>query len=91
MGLKSSKFVLFNQHFNFQEFIQRMNYVSTYKFNHKHVHGSVTFNREKWRKNQMSTKFISTILPAKVHIVKIMVFPVLMYGCENWTIKKAEC
>ena len=39
----------------------------------------------------MSTKFISTILPAKVHIVKIMVFPVLMYGCENWTIKKAEC
>ena len=30
-------------------------------------------------------------LPAKVHIVKAMVFPVVMYGCENWTIKKAEC
>ena len=29
-------------------------------------------------------------LPTKVHIVKTMVFPVVMYGCENWTIKKAE-
>ena len=29
-------------------------------------------------------------LPMKVHIVKAMVFPVVMYGCENWTIKKAE-
>ena len=29
-------------------------------------------------------------LPTKVHIVKAMVFPVVMYGCENWTIKKAE-
>ena len=30
-------------------------------------------------------------LPVKVHLVKAMVFPVAMYGCENWTIKKAEC
>ena len=30
-------------------------------------------------------------LPTKVHLVKAMVFPVLMYGCESWTIKKAEC
>ena len=29
-------------------------------------------------------------LPAKVHLVKSMVFPVVMYGCENWTAKKAE-
>ena len=29
-------------------------------------------------------------MPAKVHIVKAMVFPVIMYGCESWTIKKAE-
>ena len=29
-------------------------------------------------------------LPTKVHIVKGMVFPVVMYGCESWTIKKAE-
>ena len=30
-------------------------------------------------------------LPAKVHLVKAMVFPVVMYGCEIWTIKKVEC
>ena len=30
-------------------------------------------------------------LPAKVHLVKAMVFPVVMYGCEIWTVKKAEC
>ena len=30
-------------------------------------------------------------LPIKVHVVKGMVLPVVMYGCENWTIKKAEC
>ena len=30
-------------------------------------------------------------LPTKVHLVKAMVFPVVMYGCERWTIKKVEC
>ena len=30
-------------------------------------------------------------LPIKVRLVKAMVFPVVMYGCESWTIKKAEC
>ena len=30
-------------------------------------------------------------LPTKVHLVKAMVFPVVMYGCESWTVKKAEC
>ena len=30
-------------------------------------------------------------LSTKVHLVKVMVFPVVMYGCESWTIKKAEC
>ena len=30
-------------------------------------------------------------LPTKVHLVKAMVFPVVMYGCKGWTIKKAEC
>ena len=32
-----------------------------------------------------------TALPTKVHLVKAMVFPVVMDGCESWTIKKAEC
>ena len=31
------------------------------------------------------------ILPTKVHLVKAMVFPVVMYGCESWTVKKTEC
>ena len=30
-------------------------------------------------------------LPTKVHLVKALVFPVVMYGCESWTIKKVEC
>ena len=30
-------------------------------------------------------------LPTKVHLVKAMVFPGVMYGCESWTVKKAEC
>ena len=35
------------------------------------------------------SKYIT--LPKKVHLVKAMVFPVVMYGCESWTVKKAEC
>ena len=31
------------------------------------------------------------ILPTKVRLVKVMAFPVVMYGCESWTVKKAEC
>ena len=30
-------------------------------------------------------------LPTKVHLLRAMVFPVVMYGCKSWTIKKAEC
>ena len=36
-------------------------------------------------------KSIDITLPEKVHLVKAMVFPVVMYRCESWTIKKAEC
>ena len=32
-----------------------------------------------------------TTLPAKIHLVKVMASPVVMYECESWTIKKAEC
>ena len=31
------------------------------------------------------------ILPTKFHLVKAMVFPVVMYGCKSWTMKKTEC
>ena len=30
-------------------------------------------------------------MPTKAHLVKAMVFPVVIYGCESWTVKKAEC
>ena len=36
-------------------------------------------------------KSLDITLPTKVHLVKAMTFPVVMYGCESWTIKKAEC
>ena len=48
-------------------------------------------------KNKTMTKLNSILksrdvtLPTKVHLVKVMVIPVAMYGCESWTIKKAEC
>ena len=34
--------------------------------------------------------YLSFTLPTKVHLVKAIVFPVVMYGCESWTVKKAE-
>ena len=41
--------------------------------------------------NQDSILSRNITLPTKVHLVKAMVFPGVMYGCENWTLKKAEC
>ena len=46
---------------------------------------------------KVMTKLDSTLksrditLPTKDHLVRAMVFPVVMYGCESWTVKKAEC
>ena len=48
--------------------------------------------RRKPMTNPGSTLKSSDItLPTKIHLVKGMVFPVVMYGCESWIIKKAEC
>ena len=47
-----------------------------------------------WKENYDQLSILKSrdiTLPTKVHLVKAMVFPVVMYGCENWTIKKAEC
>ena len=48
-----------------------------------------------WKKSydqpRQHVKSRDITLPTKVHLVKAMVFPVVMYGCESWTIKKAEC
>ena len=41
--------------------------------------------------NLDTLKSTDITLPTKVRLVKAMVFPVVMYGCESWTIKKAEC
>ena len=47
-----------------------------------------------WKKSHVKLSILKNrdiTLLAKVHIVKAIVFPVVIYGCENWTIKKAEC
>ena len=44
-----------------------------------------------WKKNyDQSRQYIKKQKPTKVRLVKAMVFPVVMYGCESWTVKKAE-
>ena len=51
-----------------------------------------------WKRREIILSFLRshpstafrTLLPTKVRIVKAMVFPVVMYGCESWTVKKAE-
>ena len=52
---------------------------------HLHLGRKVLTNLDSILKNRDIT------LPTKVHLVKAMVFPVVMYGCESWTVKKAEC
>ena len=49
------------------------------------LEGKVMTNLDSILKNKDIT------LPTKVHLVKAMVFPVVVYGCESWTMKKAEC
>ena len=48
-----------------------------------------------WKKScdqaRQHIKNQSHYLPTKIHLVKVMVFPVVMYGCESWPVKKAEC
>ena len=49
------------------------------------------FEGKIWKKLHSVLKSRDIIFPTKVHIVKAMVSPVVMYGCENWTIRTAEC
>ena len=46
---------------------------------------------EQWVLEKSRKKIRDITLLIKVHLVKAMVFPVIMYGCESWTIKKVEC
>ena len=57
----------------------------TQNFNNHHLGRKVMTNLDSIFKSRNIT------LPTKVHLVKAMIFPVVMYGCESWTIKKAEC
>ena len=47
--------------------------------------------KEKLTKVDSILKSREVTLPTKFYLVKTMVFPVVIYGCESWTIKKAEC
>ena len=47
-------------------------------------------NKDQWIWRRMMLKSRDVTLPTKVRLVKAMVFPVVMYGCESWTVKKAE-
>ena len=53
--------------------------------NHLHLGRKIMTNLDSIFKSR------DIILPTKVHLVKAMVFPLVMYGCESWTVKKAEC
>ena len=51
----------------------------------------ILFGRKVLTKLDSILKSRGITLPTKVHLVKAMVFPVVVYGCESWTVKKAEC
>ena len=52
---------------------------------------SILKRRDQKKKNKNKKKRRDITLSTKVRLVKAMVFPVVTYGCESWTIKKAEC
>ena len=58
-------------------------------YSHK-IKRHLILGRKAMTKLESILKSRNIILLTKVHLVKAMVFPVVMYGCENWTIKKAE-
>ena len=53
------------------------------------IKGCILLGRKVMTNSILKSRDIT--LPTKVHLVKAMVFPVVIYGCESWTIKKAEC
>ena len=55
------------------------------------IKSHLLLGRKAMTKLDSTLKSRDIILPTKVRPVKAMVFPIVMYGCESWTIKKAEC
>ena len=58
---------------------------------HHEIKRHLLLGRKAMTKLDSMLKSRDITLPTKVHLVKAMVFPVVMYGCESWTIKKAKC
>ena len=59
---------------------------------HSHeTQGHLLFGRKAMTNLDSTLKSRDIVFPTKVHLVKAMVFPIVMYGCESWTIKKSEC
>ena len=56
-----------------------------------HYHRRLLLGRKVMTNLDSMLKSRDITLPTKVHLVKAMVFPVVMYGCESWMVKKAEC
>ena len=61
-----------------------------YPLLHSKPHKSALTWKRRYDQLRQHVKNRDIILPTKVHLIKAMVFPVVMYGCESWTIKKAE-
>ena len=55
------------------------------------IKGCLVLGRKVMTNVESILKSRDVTLPTKVRLVKAMVFPVVMYGCESWTVKKAEC
>ena len=60
------------------------------KFNHD-IKSHLLLGRKAMTKLDSMLKSRDITLPTKIRVVKAMAFPIVMYGCESWTIKKAEC
>ena len=59
-------------------------------FGHK-IQRYLIFGRKVMTNLDSILKRKDIILPTKVHIVKVIIFPVVMYGCESWIVKNADC
>ena len=64
--------------------------VSSFNCSHE-IKGRLLLGRKAMTNLDSILKSRDITLPTKVHLVKAMVFPVVMYGCESWTTKKVEC
>ena len=73
------------------EFILGGSKITAYGDCSHEIKRSLLLGREVMTNLDSVLKSRDIILPTKVHLVKAMVFPVVMYGCESWSIKKAEC